>query len=33
MAFQFEIQVVFVGLMIIGIGAVFYLFYEKRKIK
>lgn len=33
MAFQFEIQVVFVGLMIIGIGAVFYLFYEKRKVK
>lgn len=33
MAFQFEIQVVFVGLMIIGIGTVFYLFYEKRKVK
>ncbi|GKS67994.1 amino acid transporter [Nitrosarchaeum sp.] len=29
MAFQFEIQVVFVGLGIIGIGAIFYLFYKK----
>jgi len=33
MAFQFEIQIVFVGLMIIGIGAIFYLFYEKCKVK
>lgn len=33
MAFQFQIQVVLVGLMIIGIGTVFYLLYEKRKVK
>lgn len=33
MVFQFEIQIVFVGLMIIGIGAIFYLFYEKCKVK
>jgi len=33
MAFQFQIQVVLVGLMIIGIGTVFYLLYEKSKIK
>lgn len=33
MAFQFEIQIVFVGLMIISIGAIFYLFYEKCKVK
>lgn len=33
MAFQFQIQVVLVGLMIIIIGTVFYLLYEKSKIK
>ena len=33
MAFQFQIQVVLVGLMIISIGTVFYLLYEKRKVK
>lgn len=33
MAFQFQIQVVLVGLMIIVIGTVFYLLYEKSKIK
>jgi APA family basic amino acid/polyamine antiporter len=33
MAFQFEFQVILLGLMIIGIGAVFYLFHEKRKVK
>jgi APA family basic amino acid/polyamine antiporter len=33
MAFQFQIQVVLVGLVIIGIGTVFYLLYEKRKVK
>jgi len=33
MAIQFQIQVVFVGLGIIGIGAIFYLFYEKCKVK
>lgn len=33
MAFQFQIQVVLVGLMIIGIGTFFYLLYEKSKIK
>lgn len=31
MAFQFQIQVVLVGLMIIVIGTVFYLLYEKSK--
>jgi APA family basic amino acid/polyamine antiporter len=33
MVFQFQIQVVLVGLVIIGIGTVFYLLYEKRKVK
>lgn len=33
MAIQFQIQVVFVGLGIIGIGAIFYLFYKKRHCK
>jgi APA family basic amino acid/polyamine antiporter len=33
MAFQFEVQVVFVGLGIIGIGTIFYLLYEKHKMK
>ncbi len=33
MAFQFQIQVVLIGLMIIVIGTVFYLLYEKSKIK
>jgi len=33
MVFQFQIQVVLVGLAIIGIGAIFYLLYEKRKVK
>ena len=33
MAFQFEIQVVLVGLGIIGIGIIFYLIYKKCKIK
>jgi APA family basic amino acid/polyamine antiporter len=33
MAFQFEIQVVLVGLGIIGIGVIFYLIYKKCKIK
>jgi APA family basic amino acid/polyamine antiporter len=33
MAFQFKIQVVLVGLVIIGVGTVFYLFYEKCKVK
>ena len=31
MAFQFEIEVVLVGVGIIGIGVVFYLLYNKRK--
>ena len=31
MALQFQIQVVFVGLGIIGIGAIFYLVHEKHK--
>ncbi len=33
MVIQFQIQVVLVGLVIIGIGTVFYLLYEKRKVK
>ena len=33
MVFQFQIQVVLVGLVIICIGTVFYLLYEKRKVK
>jgi APA family basic amino acid/polyamine antiporter len=33
MALQFQIQVVLVGFSIIGIGAIFYLLYEKRVIR
>lgn len=33
MAFQFQIQVVLVGLVIIGIGAIFYILYEKRNVR
>jgi len=33
MVFQFEFQVILIGLGIIGIGAIFYLLYEKHKIK
>lgn len=33
MVFQFQIHVILVGLVIIGSGAIFYLLYEKRKIK
>jgi len=33
MAIQFQIQVVLVGLVIIGIGAIFYILYEKRDVR
>ena len=33
MAIQFQIQVVLVGLVIIGIGAIFYILYEKRNVR
>ena len=33
MAIQFQIQVVLVGLAIIGIGAIFYILYEKRNVR
>lgn len=33
MAIQFQIQVVFVGLGIIGIGAIFYIIYEKHNVR
>ncbi|MCE9616999.1 MAG: amino acid permease [Nitrosarchaeum sp.] len=33
MAVQFQIQVVLVGLGIVGIGAIFYLLYEKRNVR
>jgi APA family basic amino acid/polyamine antiporter len=31
MAFQFEIEVVLVGLGIIGVGIIFYIFYGRKK--
>ncbi|TAK17539.1 MAG: amino acid permease [Nitrosarchaeum sp.] len=33
MAIQFQIQVVLVGLAIIGVGAIFYILYEKRDVR
>ena len=33
MAIQFELEIILVGLGIIGAGCIFYLFYNKRKIK
>ena len=33
MAIQFELEIILVGLGIIGVGCVFYLFYNKRKIQ
>ena len=33
MAIQFQIQVVLVGLVIIGIGAIFYILYEKCEVR
>ncbi|MDO8641807.1 MAG: amino acid permease, partial [Nitrosarchaeum sp.] len=33
MAFQFQLPVVLVGLVIIGIGAIFYLLHEKREVR
>ena len=33
MAIQFELEIILVGLGIIGVGCIFYLFYNKRKIQ